>query len=255
MPKKSQDYGNLAVRCRPWTLDEMAGNQDVKDTIHGYPEEDFPRSIMLIGDTGSGKTTLARIIAYSINCKNPIGPYQPCGGCNSCRIMDLSSHPSIKEVNATDNRTLHDMRNTIEISKLAPRDKCQVIILDELQGATKAALSALLKPLEEAYKKLVWILCASEVKKDLQPILGRCVEFHMQYPSPGELKDLLASIGKREFDNETWRKLKSHLNDICFSCENQPRKSIERMGQLAMRLRANPNLTKAEIYQFLRRIH
>ena len=127
---------NLAVRYRPKRLADLLGNKQVKRALRAYLQKGaFPKSTLIYGPTGSGKTTLARIAAKALNCQNPDNGFNPCEKCYSC-TSSLEWHGSIWEINCTVRRKLDDMRQAIQVSLLYPLHKCRVLILDEVQGAS-----------------------------------------------------------------------------------------------------------------------
>lgn len=231
---------NLPVRYRPMLLREIIGNTRVKRALEAYLQTTaFPKSLLLHGPTGSGKTTTARILASTINCKHPDEGVNPCGHCASCKTT-LVDHDSILEINCTVRRKLDDMVKLIGVSILAPRHHYRVFILDELQGATPEALNALLKPLEEPPPRTIWILCTSELGKVPKPIAGRCVQLALTYPPPLALKTRLRQIARKEFGPEVARLLRPYLLDIVEQCEDQPRSAIELMGVVGTALAGEP---------------
>lgn len=194
---------------------------------------------MLSGPTGRGKTTTGRIYARNLNCDNPGKGLTPCGRCPCCK-MALENHLSIHEVNCTVRRRLDDMIHLIRISRLAPRHKYRIFILDEIQGATPEAINSLLKPLEEPPPRTYWILCTSEPGRVPKPIAGRCVQLALTYPTPVALKKRLRQIARQEFGPEVARLLRPYLLDIVEQCEGQPRAAIELMGVVGTAIAGDP---------------
>jgi DNA polymerase-3 subunit gamma/tau len=134
---------NLPARYRPKSLKEMVGNLQVKQTLRGcFKEAAVPNSIIIIGPPTSGKTTLAEIIARTLNCQNLGNDYSPCEDCPSCK-MSIRDYASIREINCGIEGRLNDIKNLIRQSVFVPRFNFKVIILDEIQRATPEALSAL----------------------------------------------------------------------------------------------------------------
>lgn len=231
---------NLAVRCRPGFLREMLGNTGVKRALKTYLQTTaFPKSLLIHGPTGSGKTTMARILAMTINCKHRDEGVNPCGHCESCKTP-LVDHDSILEINCTVRRKLDDMVKLIGVSILAPRHHYRVFILDELQGATPEAIIALLKPLEEPPPLTIWLLCTSELGKVPKPISGRCVQLALTYPPPLALIRRLREIARIEFGQTMARLLGPYLRKIVEACGGQPRTAIELMGLVGTALTGNP---------------
>jgi DNA polymerase III subunit gamma/tau len=223
------DY-NLPSRHRPTNGEELLGNDGMKRVFNAYLQNIYrPKSVMLSGCTGSGKTSMGRIYARTLNCDDPGNGLTPCGRCSCCKLP-LENHPSIVEVNCTVRRRLDDMLQLIRISRLVPRHKYRIFILDEIQGATPEAINALLKPLEEPPPRTYWILCTSEPNKVPKPIAGRCVQLALTYPPPTALKNRLRQIARKEFGRDVTRLLRPYLIEIVEHCEGQPRAAIELMG-------------------------
>jgi DNA polymerase-3 subunit gamma/tau len=238
---------NLPVRYRPDGAEAILGNSSIKHALKGWLlNNSFPRSLLLYGETGCGKTTTARILSRLLNCDDPGNGFTPCGCCPSCRLA-LENHPSIHEVNCTVRRRLDDMLHLIRISGLVPRHKHRVFILDEIQGATQEAINALLKPLEEPPPRTMWILCTSEPGKVPKPITGRCVQLGLAYPSPIALKNWLRQIAREEFGPDVARLLRPYLVDIVDQCEGQPRSAIELMGLVGTALTGDQNALSDQV--------
>jgi DNA polymerase III subunit gamma/tau len=240
MPKNKYEVSdNIAVRYRPKSLNEIIGNIQVKKILKGYFQKgNLPKSLMFIGPTGSGKTTIVRIIAKTINCEQPGDDHSPCRKCSSCikEIRGLSGHLSIHEVDCTTNGKLDDMRQLIHMSILSPRHKYRVFILDEFQSATREAQKALLKSLEEPPPLTMWILGTSEPDNVLEAIIGRCITLNMKYPSAHVVSKRLKEIAESEFEPPLAKFLFPYLKKIAKICECQPRKSIELLDKIAMAL-------------------
>ncbi|MFA4902255.1 MAG: AAA family ATPase [Desulfobaccales bacterium] len=227
---------NLPACYRPNNFDELLGNEGVKRVLKAYQKNpNRPKSIMLSGPTGGGKTTTGRIYARTLNCSQLTEGFNPCGQCPSCQ-MPLQGCGSIIEVNCTMRRGLDDMRQLIRVSNLTPRQNFRILILDEIQGATSEAHNALLKPLEEPPALTYWILCTSEPNKVPKAIAGRCVQLALTYPPPAALQNRLREIARKDFGRDIARLLRPYLLDIIDQCDGQPRASIELMGVLGTAL-------------------
>ena len=226
---------NLPVRYRPRNLDEVIGNIPVKRVLRGYLQTGtLPTALMFIGRTGSGKTTLAEILALTVNCNNPRSDHSPCGECASCKIPIGENHPCIHLVDCTV-KGVNDIKEIIKISNLAPPFNCRVNILDEIQDA-KYAQKALLKPLEKSPPRTMWILCTTEPDHILEALIGRCVQLNLKYPSAYVMSKRLKAIAKSEFEPPLAKILFPYLKKIAKIWECQPRKSIELMEEIAMAL-------------------
>lgn len=193
---------SLDIKYRPKNIEEMYGNENIKSFLKSL-KKSIPNTILLLGESGNGKTTTARLIAKYINCKTN----NACGECNNCKSIDKGSHPDIKEVNTADARGIDEMREIINTSRLMPLiGKYRVIILDEIHQATPQALQAMLKPLEEPSENTVYILCTTDPQKLPKTILTRCTKLQVQSLSDDESRHLIVDILKKE---KVYKKLKS----------------------------------------------
>lgn len=142
-------YTPLINRHRPKTFKEMIGMRSTVDAIEkSILNGEIPNAYLLMGATGCGKTTFARVIARTVMCET----YNGCGKCSSCETFDKNpdSHMSYTEVNCGSDGKIDDIRNLIQLSHTSPMmGKMRVIVLDEAHRLTPASVEALLKPLEE----------------------------------------------------------------------------------------------------------
>lgn len=229
MPKENtlQVEDALAVRYRPRVLTDIIGNSSTINSIKGlFKSRKLPKTWMLSGITGSGKTTTARIIAMTVNCHNLQG-IDPCMECPSCIQFLSGAHPDIAELNAGGEQgKIDEVRKMLELSKLAPRHNYRVFIVDEAHNATGKSKGELLKPLEEPNKKVIWILCTSQPEKFPKDLYGRCLKLFFNYPLPIDLAKRLQTITKTEYNKKVYLQIKPFLKEIVEGCGCQPRNSI-----------------------------
>jgi len=174
-------YQVLARKWRPQTLDEVVGQPHVARTLrNAVASGRLAHAYVFAGVRGTGKTSVARILAKSLNCEK--GPADtPCNECASCtEIMDGRSL-DVMELDAASRTGVDNIRELQEVVSYAPvRDRYRILIIDEAHMLSKAAFNALLKTLEEPPPRVIFILATTEIQKLLPTILSRCqvFEFH-----------------------------------------------------------------------------
>jgi DNA polymerase-3 subunit gamma/tau len=174
-------YQVLARKWRPQTLDELVGQPHVARTLKNAVELGrIAHAYVFAGLRGTGKTSVARILAKSLNCEN--GPaVTPCNRCVSCTEIMEGRSLDVMELDAASRTGVDNIRELQEVVSYAPvRDRYRVLIIDEAHMLSKAAFNALLKTLEEPPPRVVFILATTEIQKLLPTILSRCqvFEFH-----------------------------------------------------------------------------
>ena len=150
----------LALKYRPTNFSELIGQEIVAQTITNSIKADkIPNAYLFTGIRGVGKTTTARIVAKSLNCKNGIDNLCKDNLCENCEAITNSSHIDVLELNGADKTSINDIRDLIEFSRYAPTSsKYKIFIIDEVHMLSKQAFNALLKTLEEPpqYNKRRW---------------------------------------------------------------------------------------------------
>jgi len=172
-------YGDLYHKYRPLRFEEIAGHKEVVKSIRRAITAEQPsQAYLLLGESGTGKTTTARIMALSLNCEDPAKGGEPCLQCKSCKAVLSGKAVDITEVNAADHRGIGDIRQLCQgMSHMPMQLKNKVYILDEAHQLTSDAQSSLLKELEEAPKHVFIILCSTHPKKLLPTVKNRCQKF------------------------------------------------------------------------------
>lgn len=188
--------GDLYHKYRPLKFSEIAGHKNVVDSIKAAITSESPsQAYLLTGNSGTGKTTSARIMALSLNCLNLTESKEPCLECKACSIILSGNCPDIIEKNAADHRGIDAVREiskSIPLSPMYVRNK--VYILDEFHQMTKEAQTSLLKTLEEAPKKVFIILCTTHPSKVLPTIKTRCQKFNFKLLPTIEISKLLEEV-------------------------------------------------------------
>src|SRR3954467_9548872 len=171
-------YQVIARKYRPQSFADVVNQEHVKTTLeNAIAQRRIAHGYIFSGQRGTGKTTVARILARCLNCE--LGPTAtPCGKCASCLEIAAGSGMDVIEIDAASNRGINEMRELRENVRFRPaRDRYKVFIVDEAHQITNEAFNALLKTLEEPPEWVVFVLCTTEVHKIPTTIASRCQQF------------------------------------------------------------------------------
>ncbi|MDO8264893.1 MAG: DNA polymerase III subunit gamma/tau [Candidatus Parcubacteria bacterium] len=189
----------LYRKYRPKSFSEIVGQENVvKTLINAIEIGSVSHAYLFTGPRGSGKTSIARILAKAVNCQNRKGS-EPCNSCSSCEEINSGRAIDLIEIDAASNRGVDEMRELRDGIKFSPvKSKYKVFIIDESHQLTKEAANALLKTLEEPPAHAIFILATTELHKMIPTILSRCQRFDFRKLTVKEIVERLEDISKKE---------------------------------------------------------
>ena len=207
MLKKSQV---LALKYRPQVFEDLIGQEIVAQTIfNSLKLNKVPNAYLFNGIRGVGKTTIARIVAKALNCKNGIEKLCKNNFCENCEAIANSNHIDVLEMDAASKTGVDDVRDLIEFSRYPPTTaKFKIFIVDEVHQMSKAAFNALLKTLEEPPDYLKFIFATTEIKKIPVTVVSRCQRFDLSRVKSKELFEYIKKIKDLETGKATDEVLK-----------------------------------------------
>ena len=193
------EHISLYRKYRPKTFEEVIGQDHITKTLQNQVMAGhIGHAYLFTGTRGTGKTSIAKILARAVNCLNPING-SPCGKCENCLNLQKENDINIIEIDAASNNKVDDVREIREKVKFLPVGaKYKVYIIDEVHMLTDSAFNALLKTLEEPPAHIIFILATTEVHKLPQTILSRCVRFDFHLVSVEDLMKHLRKIFNKE---------------------------------------------------------
>ena len=189
----------LALKYRPQIFEDLIGQDVVSETIKNSIQADkIPNAYLFTGIRGIGKTTIARIVAKSINCSKSLDN-QCKTKCENCDAITNSNHIDVLEMDAASKTGVDDVRDLIEFSRYGPTiAKYKIFIIDEVHMLSKQAFNALLKTLEEPPEYLKFIFATTEIKKIPITVVSRCQRFDLSRIKSSELFEFIKKIKDKE---------------------------------------------------------
>jgi DNA polymerase-3 subunit gamma/tau len=186
-------------KWRPQTLSEVVGQEPVTQTLrHAVESGKIAHAYLFCGPRGTGKTSMARILAKAVNCPSQAGG-EPCNACDMCRSITEGRALDVIEIDAASNRGIDEIRSLREKANYAPSlARYKVYIIDEVHMLTEAACNALLKTLEEPPPHVIFVLATTEAHKVIATIVSRCQRFNFHRLRQTEIMDKLKLICKKE---------------------------------------------------------
>lgn len=191
-------YQALYRKYRPTNFDEVVGQTHIIQTLkNAIVQNRIAHAYLFCGPRGTGKTSIAKIFAKTLNCTN--SQDAPCGVCENCKMAANGSHPDIIEIDAASNNGVDEVRNLIDKVKYAPmQGKYKIYIIDEVHMMTSGAFNALLKTIEEPPAHVIFIFATTEPNKVLPTIISRCQRFDFNKVSMHDIKYRLFVVCKNE---------------------------------------------------------
>lgn len=191
-------YQALYRKYRPTNFDEVVGQTHIIQTLkNAIVQNRIAHAYLFCGPRGTGKTSIAKIFAKTLNCMN--SQDAPCGVCENCKMAANGSHPDIIEIDAASNNGVDEVRNLIDKVKYAPmQGKYKIYIIDEVHMMTSGAFNALLKTIEEPPAHVIFIFATTEPNKVLPTIISRCQRFDFNKVSMHDIKYRLSVVCKNE---------------------------------------------------------
>lgn len=189
-------YQVLARKWRPRNFSTLVGQEHVVRALtHALTEKRLHHAYLFTGTRGVGKTTIARILAKSLNCESGITA-TPCGQCSACHEIDAGRFVDLLEVDAATNTRVDEMRQLLENAVYAPtRGRFKVYVIDEVHMLSTSAFNAMLKTLEEPPEHVKFILATTDPQKIPVTVLSRCLQFNLkQMPAPAISSHLAAIL-------------------------------------------------------------
>ena len=234
----------LALKYRPQNFEDLIGQEVTSETIiNSIKANKIPNAYLFTGIRGIGKTTIARIIAKSLNCKNGIENLCKKNYCDNCVAISNSSHIDVLEMDAASKTGVDDVRDLIEFSRYGPTSsKYKIFIIDEVHMLSKQAFNALLKTLEEPPEYLKFIFATTEIKKIPVTVISRCQRYDLSRIKSLELFNFIKKIK----DKENGKVSNDALKLIVKISEGSVRDALSLLDRALLSLEKNKELSLKE---------
>ena len=192
-------YQVLARKWRPRSFSDLVGQEHVvRALVNALQRGQLHHAYLFTGTRGVGKTTLARILAKTLNCDEGVGP-NPCGVCSACREIDEGRFVDLIEVDAASRTKVDQTRELLDNVPFAPvRGRSKVYLIDEVHMFSTSSFNALLKTLEEPPEHVKFILATTDPQKLPATVLSRCLQFNLKRLLPEQIRDRFRHVLKAE---------------------------------------------------------
>lgn len=192
-------YKALYRLYRPQTFDEVVGQNHILQTLkNAIRTNKIAHAYLFSGPRGTGKTSMAKLLAKAVNCTGPLDS-RPCNECANCKSIVEGNYPDVIEFDAASNNGVDEIRDIVDKVKYAPIEgQYKVYIIDEVHMMTASAYNAFLKTLEEPPSHVIFILATTEVHKVIPTILSRCQRFDFGRVSMNDLKKRITQVLTKE---------------------------------------------------------
>ena len=219
-------YKALYRTYRPQTFEDMAGQKHVLKTLqNAIKENKIAHAYLFTGPRGTGKTSMAKLLAKALNCECESGP---CNECENCKEIVEGSHPDVVEIDAASNNGVDEVRSLIDKVKYSPiLGKYKVYIIDEVHMMSTGAFNALLKTLEEPPSHVIFILATTEPHKVLPTIISRCQRFDFGRISTNDIKERIKTV----LDSEEVTYEEDVVDLVCELCDGGMRDALSILDQ------------------------
>ncbi|MEA3638606.1 MAG: DNA polymerase III subunit gamma/tau [Lamprobacter sp.] len=192
-------YQVLARKWRPRSFADLVGQAHVvRALVNGLERGQLHHAYLFTGTRGVGKTTLARILAKTLNCEQGVGP-TPCGVCSACTEIDAGRFVDLLEVDAASRTKVDQTRELLDNVPFAPvRGRFKVYLIDEVHMFSASSFNALLKTLEEPPPHVKFVLATTDPQKLPATVLSRCLQFNLKRLLPEQIRDRFSSVLEAE---------------------------------------------------------
>ena len=189
-------YLVLARKWRPTNFSEVVGQEHAISALkNSISSQNTHHAYLFTGTRGIGKTSIARILAKALNCKDLIDNSEPCNSCDSCTSINKGAAIDFIEIDAASRRGIEDTKNLLEtVSYLPSSSKYKIYLIDEVHMLTTESFNALLKNLEEPPPHVIFMFATTEHKKILPTIISRCLQVNLSSIPLKTISNLLSKI-------------------------------------------------------------